>query len=261
MNNVKLNQSVTKAIAILRAAGSPAGGETASGLARETGLPWATAVRLIRTLESEGFLYRLPQDDRYVLGFELLRLSRAYDQTRVLAAIARPALERLNDEVEETVNVTLVRADGSLEVVEQIDPPRMIRTMDLHGQPYPLHATSIGKLLLASYDDALLDEYLSSPLERHAPATITEPDALREEVERVRATGYSVAVDELEEGLAALSVGIKDADGELFAMLTVSGPSFRFDEEARFAALEPARSAADAIERLVAGRAVSRSLA
>ena len=265
---MKLNQSVTKAISILRAVGSRPGGDTASGLARETGLPWATAVRLIRTLESEGFLFRLPGGDRYVLGFELLRLGRGDDQSRLLAAVARPTLERLTDEVGETVNLTAVRADDSLEVVEQIDPPRMIRTMDVFGQPYPLHATSIGKLLLASYDDALLTEYLSSPLARHAPATITDPDRLREELGRVRADGYSVAVDELEEGLAALSVAIRDADAELIAMLTVSGPSFRLDEDARLAALGPARAAAETIERLVAGgevarrgRAVTRSFA
>src|SRR5205823_5935939 len=155
----------------------------------------------------------------------------------------RPPLERLTDEVGETVNLTLVRADGRLEVVEQIDPPRMIRTMDLLGQPYPLHATSIGKLLLATYDDALLEEYLLGPLERHAPATITDPDELRDELARVRVDGYSTAVDELEDGLAALSVGVRDADGHLLAMLTISGPSFRFDDEARLAALGPARAA------------------
>jgi DNA-binding IclR family transcriptional regulator len=256
---VKLNQSVTKAIAILRAAGSRAGGETASGLARRTGLPWATAVRLIRTLESEGFLFRLPEGDRYVLGFDLMRLGRADDQTRLLAAVARQTLERLSDEVSETVNLTFVRADGRLEVVEQIDPPRMIRTMDLLGQPYPLHATSIGKLLLATYDDALLAEYLSGPFERHAPATITDPDELREELAHVRANGYSTAVDELEEGLAALSVGVRDGDEHLLAMLTVSGPSFRFDEDARLAALEPARTAAETIGRLIARGELVRS--
>ncbi len=264
---MKLNQSVRKAIAILRAPGLQAGGETASGLAREAGLPWATAVRLIRTLENEGFLFRLPEGDRYVLGFDLVRLARVDDQTRLLAAIARPTLERLTDEVGETVNLTVVRVDGRLEVVEQIDPPRLIRTTDLPGQPYPLHATSIGKLLLATYDDALLAEFLSSPLERHARATITDPDGLREELARVRASGHSTAVDELEDGLAALSVGVRDADGQLLAMLSVSGPSFRFDERARMAALEPARNAAETIERLIAGeetrpgRPVSRGVA
>lgn len=245
----KLNQSVRKAIAILRAASSQVAGETASGLARGAGLPWATAVRLIRTLEEDGFLCRLPDTDRYVIGYDLILLARRGDQGNLLAAIALPALERLAEAVGETVNLTVVRPDGRPEVVEQIDPPRLIRTTDSVGGPYPLHATSIGKLLLAAYDDARLAEFLSEPLARYAGGTITDPPALREELARTRARGYSSAVDELEDGLAALSAGVRDAGGELVAMVTVSGPSFRFDGAARTAALEPMRDAVKAIER------------
>ena len=77
---------------------------------------------LIRTLEQEGLLYRLA-DDRYVLGLELTRLANAADEGRVLAAMARPLLERVAEEVQETVNLTVVRAGGALEIVDQIDPP------------------------------------------------------------------------------------------------------------------------------------------
>lgn len=249
---MRLNQSVQKGIAILRAAGSEAGGETASGLARGAGLPWATAVRFIRTLEAEGFLCRLPGTDRYVLGFDLVRLGRAGDRGSLLAAVARPTLERLAQEVEETVNLTVVQPDSRLEIVEQIDPPRHIRPSDV-GRPYPLHASSIGKLLLATYDAARLDEVLAEPLARYTEATIADPDELREELARVRVAGYATNVDELEEGLSALSAGVSGPDGELVAMVTVSGPSFRFDETARSAALKPVREAADGIERLMAG--------
>lgn len=252
---MKLNQSVRKAIAILRTAGAAPHGETASGLARGTGLPWATAVRFIRTLEQEGFLSRLPDTDRYVVGLDLIRLGRARDQGRLFAALALPVLERLAEEVEETVNLTVVLPDGTLEVVEQIDPPRFIGSTSYVGQPYPLHASSIGKLLLSTFDETRLGDFLSEPLQGYTPATITDPDALREEIARVRARGWSSAVDELEEGLAAVSVGVRDAGGELVAMASVSGPSFRFDEAARRAALGPLREAAEAIERqLVGGR-------
>ena len=251
---MKLNQSVKKAIAILRAASLDAGGETASSLARGAGLPWTTAVRLIRTLEEEGFLTRLPDSDRYVLGFELIRLGRAGDQSLLLKSAALPELRRLTEELEETVTLTVVHPDGRLEDVEQIDPPRLIAPVRYTGQPYPLHASSLGKLLLASYDEARLDEFLAAPLPSYTRATITHPDALRAEIAQVRGDRYSVAVDELEDGLAALAVGLADADGKLVAMVSVSGPSFRFDEAARAAALEPVREAAGAIERRVAGR-------
>lgn len=247
---MKLNQSVRKAVGLLRVA-SQAGGDTASGLARGAGLPWATAVRLIRTLEEEGFLYRMPETDRYVIGFDLIRLVRSGDRGRLLAAMALPTLERLAQEVEETVSLIDVHPDGRLEVAEQIDPPRFIRPTSYAGIPAPLHASSVGKLLLTTYDEARLAEFLSQGLPRYTPATITDPEALREEVARIRVRGWSSAVDEEEEGLAAVSVGVRDANGELVAMVSVSGPSFRFDEAARTAALERMREAADVIERRI----------
>jgi DNA-binding IclR family transcriptional regulator len=245
------NRSVQKACSILRAAASGADGHTASQLARETGLPWATASRLIRTLELEGFLFRLRESECYILGPDLLRLVRSGDGARFLTSLARPALDRLAAELEETVSLTVLRPDGSLEVVDQIDSPRLLRSADW-DRPYPLHATSIGKLRLAAYDERLLEELLSLPLERYTEATITDPEALRLELVRVHETGYSEAVDELEEGLAACSVGVSGPDGELLAMVTVSGPSFRFDRAARGRALEPVREAAQSVARLLA---------
>jgi DNA-binding IclR family transcriptional regulator len=256
---MKLNQSVQKAIGVLRAAALQPGGETASGLARGAGLPWATAVRLVRTLEAEGFLYRMPETDRYVLGFDLIRLGRSGDQGRPMAAMALPALERLAEAVGETVNLTAVHSDGRLEVIEEIDPPRFMRPTSYVGSTYPLHATSIGKLVLATYDEVRLAAFLAEGLPRYTPATIVDPRLLREELARIRERSWSSAVDELEEGLAAVSARVRDVDGELVAMVSVSGPSFRFDEAARAAALEPLQGAGEAIERLIAGEAAGRA--
>jgi DNA-binding IclR family transcriptional regulator len=244
---MKLNQSVQKAAALLRAAASQP--DTASGLARRAALPWATAVRLIRTLEHEGFLHRLPSGDRYVPGFELLRLAGSGGESRILTAIATEPLERLVEEVEESVNLTVVLPDGQLDVVAQIDPPRLIRSANYIGRWYPGHASSIGKLLLAGYDEEARASILKTPLERYASATIVDPDELRAELLRVRRDGYSTAVDELEEGLAAISVGLTDGDGQLVAMISVSGPSSRFDDGKRREALGRLKETAAVIER------------
>ena len=71
---MKLNQSVQKATSILRAVAAQPRGETASGVARTAGLSHSTALRLIHTLENEGFLMRRPGDGRYVIGLDLVRL-------------------------------------------------------------------------------------------------------------------------------------------------------------------------------------------
>jgi DNA-binding IclR family transcriptional regulator len=250
--SVKLNQSVQRATAILRVAAAAGGGETASGLARRTELPWATTIRLIRTLEHEGLLLRLPASDRYVPGPALLGLATQDASAALVTGVAMPELERLVREVEETVTLTIVHPGGLLDVVEQLDPPRLMRSANYIGRWYPEHASSIGKLMLAEYDDDRLRAVLSQPLRRFGPATVTDMDELRADLARIRQLGYSTAVDELEEGLAAVSIGVRNPKGTLLAMLSASGPTSRFDETKRHAALVHLRRTAAAIERALA---------
>jgi DNA-binding IclR family transcriptional regulator len=249
---MKLNQSVQRAASIVRAAASEPGGETASALARRAELPWTTTVRLIRTLEEEGFLQRLP-DGRYTIGYELTRLAANGGESRVLTALAAGPLERLLEQVEESVNLTAVLPGGQLDVVVQLDPPRLIRPASWIGRWHPEHASAIGKLLLASYDDDHVAAVLRTPLQRYGPKTIIEVDELMRELARIRRNGYSVASDELEEGLTALSVGVHDSSARLVAMVSVSGPSSRLDQARRKALLTPMRRAAAAIEQALAG--------
>jgi IclR family acetate operon transcriptional repressor len=249
---LKLNQSVQRAAAILGAAASPPGGDTASGLARRAELPWATTVRLIRTLEHEGLLVRLPTSDRYVPGPRLFRLASVDASVTLVTGVAMPHLERLVRAIEETVNLTIVHQGGRLDVVEQLDPPRLMRPANYIGRWYPEHASSIGKLLLAEYDDERLRAVLPQPLRQFGPATVVDMDELRADLARIRKRGFSTAVDELEEGLAAVSVAIRGPDGELVAMVSASGPSSRFDETKREAALEHLRRTGVAIERSLA---------
>ena len=136
----------------------------------------------------------------------------------------------------------------------------MIRTSDWLGGPYPLHASAIGKLLLASLDESRRDEILSQPLTRYARGTITEPAVLREEVARIRTQGYSSAIDELEDGLAAVAVGIAGPRRELVALVSVAGPLFRFDETARERAVALIQVVVAAMESGLAGAVVGGPL-
>jgi DNA-binding IclR family transcriptional regulator len=248
---MKLNQSVQRATAILRAAANRPAGDTASGLARSTGLPTSTALRLIHTLESEGFLTR-QGDGRYVIGLMLARLGHDAGHGDLIGATARGALDRVAAETHETVTLSVVRGREALDVVLQIDPPHLIQAVNWVGRRYPLHASSSGKVLLAAFEPARLERFLGGPHERLTSATITDPDALRREIELVASRGYADISDELEEGLASVSVPIVEHEGRLVATLNVTGPSFRFDEPRRLAALTPMRAAVAQIEARLA---------
>jgi DNA-binding IclR family transcriptional regulator len=245
---MKLNQSVQKAAAILRAAALRPDGETASGLARTAGLSHATSLRLIHTLENEGLLMRRPEDGRYLIGLDLRRLATESEPAELLRAASRKPLKRVADETRETVTLSVLRGREALDVVLQVDTPHMIQAVDWIGRRYPLHASSSGKIVLAALDPTRLRRILSRPLERHTPATITDPGELQSELERVRRQGYSVIVDELEDGLASVSVPILGAGRRLLGTVNVTGPSFRFDPARRRDALEHMRVAVAEIE-------------
>lgn len=243
----KLNQSVTKAISLLRAVAQD-GGASVSALSRAVGLPRATALRMIQTLEREGFLLRVPDADRVLLGPELVRLAREADGSLVLRELARGPLAELSEALRETVTLSVVAADGGLDLVHQVDGPQHLVPRHWIGQRFPLHASSSGKVLLASYDDERLAQFLGQPLAGLTPFTITTQRELRHELEQVRSRGYAETVDELEEGLSGVSVGIFDQAKALLGTINVSGLSQRFDEIRRANAAGHTRGAARAIE-------------
>jgi DNA-binding IclR family transcriptional regulator len=243
----KLNQSVQKAVTLLRATAASTDGSSVSALARAAGLPRATALRLIQTMEQEGFLLRVPQTDRVLLGPEFVRLARRVDMGTLVREVARSRLAELSKAVGETVTLSVVAPDGGLDLVDQVDGPQLLVPRSWVGQEFPLHASSSGKILLSTYDEESLDRALHGPLPAVTPHTITTRRALRRELEQVRARGYATTVDELEAGLAGVSVGIF-GDSRLLGVLNVSGLSQRLDEAARRRTADYLRDVVDDIE-------------
>ena len=226
----KLNQSVRKAITLLRATADDRNANVSS-LARTAGLPRATALRMIQTLEQEGFLLRIPGDDRVLLGPELLRLARNTDEQLLLREVSGPIMSDLVATLRETVTLSVVAPDAGLDVVHQVDAPAQLRPHSWVGQRFPLHASASGKVLLATYDDDRLDHFLDEPLTRFTPSTITSAEALREELGHVREQRYALCRDEEEEGLSGIGTGIRGPADELLGVLTLGGPTQRLDRQ------------------------------
>jgi DNA-binding IclR family transcriptional regulator len=232
------NQSVHKAIILLRQTAVHADGASVSALARDAGLPRATALRLIRQLESEGLLVRVPERDLVLLGPELVRLARRVDMGTVLREVAGAHLGALSDAVAETVTLSVLQITG----------PQHLVPRSWLGRRFPPHASSSGKLLLSASDDRRMDQLLSRPLPALTPHTITGRRALRRELDTVRAQGFATTVDELEEGLCGVSVGIFGDEGVFLGTVNVSGLSQRLDEAARRRAIEHIRPVVGDIE-------------
>ena len=129
-----------------------------------------------------------------------------------------------------TVNVAV--RDGRWVVsVDQVIGSAAVTTVNWVGQRSPMHATSAGKVFLAHMPPDQLDAVLAEDLERYTPHTVVDPVVLRQQLGRVRDRGYASTIDEHEMGLAAIAAPIRSIDGAVVAALTVSGPTFRVNED------------------------------
>jgi DNA-binding IclR family transcriptional regulator len=228
-NSVAAVQSVDRALSVLEilAAYGEAG---VTEIAAELGVHKSTAFRLVAVLEGRGFVEQLADRGKYRLGFGVVRLAGAAAAQLDIAQEGRPICEALAADLEETVNIAILDTDRAVNV-SQARGPAALSTHNWVGQGTPLHATSSGKVLLAHAPDAVRKNVLSRELLRFTPSTITDPEVLRQHLDRIVEQGWGSTVEEYEVGLNAVAAPVRGADGDVVAALSVSGPSFRMDAD------------------------------
>src|SRR3954464_13840742 len=183
-------------------------GELAAG----SGLPKSTTSRLVGALERRGLVQR-SGDRRVAPGPVLLRFAHR-DSGDTLVDLALPARKALANLSGETINLGVPTPLG-IEHLAQEDSRHFVGGTNWVGRRVPYETTANGRVLRAFSQE-------------HPP-----------ELQRVRAQGYAVAIDELEHGLAALAAPIFGAEGIAVAALSISGPTIRLTNE-RIAELAPA---------------------
>ncbi len=235
-------QSVDRAVTILEllALHGEAG---ITQLARELGVHKSTASRLVSALERRRLVEQVEARGRYRLGVGVLTLARATNARLDLAKEARPVVRRLAAETGETVNVAVLSGGAAL-YVDQVAGSSSLSSYNWVGQHIPIHATSNGKALVSEITGDELTVALGE-LVAYTPSTITDRPTLETQLAEVRERGWALAVDELDVGLTALAAPVRDADGDIVASVSVSGPTFRFDA-ARVEELAPLLLAATA---------------
>jgi DNA-binding IclR family transcriptional regulator len=241
-------QSLRRAAAVLRAVAEHRDGESASKLARTTGIPRSTVARTLGTLAELGFVEE--SRDGWVLGYELVRLARNADPHRQLVDAAYPALARLRDDEAESTLLAVPQGRPGMEILLQLDAERHVGVANWVGADVPLHASSAGKLILSDLEEEELDAWLdTAKLDAYTVRTIDDRIALREELGRVRRQGWAELVDELEDGLTSVSAPVRGQDGSLAGAIGVSGPTFRLGRPRRRALLPRILATAGEIEQ------------
>jgi IclR family transcriptional regulator, acetate operon repressor len=184
-------QSLDRAFALLEHMADAGGGVALSELAVRSGLPLPTIHRIVRTMVASGYVRQLPSR-RYALGPRLIGLGDA--ASRMLGEWARPQLTQLVDLAGETANLAILDGDAVV-YVAQVPSRHSMRMFTEVGRRVPVHCTGVGKVLLAQRPPAEVRALLDrTGMPAQTPHTITDPDRLARELERVRHQGYAVAV-------------------------------------------------------------------
>lgn len=194
-------------------------------VARRLNLTRNKAFRLIKTLESRGFLQRV--GDHYRVGMRLLTLGEhAAKPIESLQAAAQPELEALNAATEETVYL-LAPVGNEAICISRIESSHYLRISIDIGNKRPLYAGAGQKMLLAGQDDHRVAQVLRSKGPAFTEHTITGEAELRAQLEEIKRRGYSLSLGEVDSGAGAVAAPIYDYSGQMIAALVIGGAMSR----------------------------------
>ncbi|MBI3980005.1 MAG: IclR family transcriptional regulator [Chloroflexi bacterium] len=202
-----------------------------SELCLRTDVNKTSAFRVLSTLESRGYVAKHPETRKYRPGPKLVALSSALVSGLNLVQCARPVLQALQAEFGETVNLGIL-SDGHVLYVDMLESRHGLRTAARVGSRDALHATALGKAMLAFLPTDRANRLLASlSLTAITPRTITSLDALERELALARQRGYAIDDQENETGARCVGVPILDSARRPGAAISVSGPAWRLADD------------------------------
>jgi DNA-binding IclR family transcriptional regulator len=217
-------QSVERALALLREIGRRPGGLV--DLSARVDLATSTAARLLATLESEDAVTR-DTDGVYTIGAAIQAMAGSTDATRTLETIVHPHLVDLAADLDEAMCLAMLSGYDTV-TVDQVDAPKPVQAENWTGTRVPLHAGGAGLVVMATWTDDEVEQYLSGELLACNENTVTDPDRLRSRVRQARMRRVMWTHGEYVEGLSSASAAIIDAAGRAVGALYTYGPSYRF---------------------------------
>jgi DNA-binding IclR family transcriptional regulator len=195
-------------------------------LAQLLDLPKATVHRILYTLELDGLVQKNPNNGKYRLGFELVKLGLRALERIDLREEGLPFLEQLVEGYRETVDLAVFDG-GQMFYLEVLESPQPVKISATAGRHLPAHCTASGKAYLAYANEKALETVMGMGLQAYTPHTIDDPEALKEDLSLTRERGYSVSQEEYEQGISAVAAPVMDSSEQPIGVIAIAGPSYR----------------------------------
>ena len=196
----------------------------------------STTHRLLQTMVDLGYVEQDPQSERYSLTLKLFSIAvQAINTETDLLRVADRGMGRLSRATGESINLGVLDEHDNRVVYVHARPSAYNLSMkSTIGQRNPLYSTSLGKALLAFRSPEEVEERIADmTFKRFAPNTITDCDALREQLAVTRERGFAEEIEESEAGVRCMAVPVLDHLGKSMAAISMSFPLFRFEESRR----------------------------
>ncbi|MFZ5824148.1 MAG: IclR family transcriptional regulator [Bacillota bacterium] len=215
-------------------------------MAHLSGMPKSVVHRIVQTLESTGFLEQDPRSQKYRVGLLAYQIGSLYIHGVDLHQVVQEELKRLAEEstftcyfgIRQGTNVLLLAVKHGSSPVRVAGQP---------GDLIPAHCAALGKALLAASPPAVVDEYLARPLPAWTAKTVTNPSAIREELEQIRERGYAISLEQCYAGTCAIGCVVREDIGAI----SLSVPVFAYTPECEAEMVDLVRSCAQRIARRV----------
>lgn len=220
--------SFARGLAVIEAFGASRGELTMTEAAERAGISRAAARRLLLTLVHLGYAQEGMRG--YVLTSRAMRLGYAYLSGLSLAEVVEPFVKRLSEQSGESASVCVLD-DIDVVYVARASTRRVMSINLSIGTRLPAWATAHGRVLLAALDDAALEERLARcDIRRFTPHTLNTRKQVLAAIRKAREDGMCFVDQELESGLRALAVPLRDKTGQVVAGLNLAGHADRITE-------------------------------
>ncbi|NMB25892.1 MAG: IclR family transcriptional regulator [Firmicutes bacterium] len=224
-------ESVDKAIQILNLL-AVSGNLRVNEIARRLDLTPSTASRLLSTLADRSYVQRDHRTREYKIGYGAAQLGFAFLGRLELREAARPYLKQLAAQTGETALLSVVNGLNVM-CIDKIEGSHTIRNHASWGDMVPLYCGSAGKVLLAFMAPDKLAQLMGLfEFKAFQVNTISSPEKLLQELEKIRRVGYASSIEEFSQGGAGVAAPVFDHQGQAVAALHVGGVASRLVPEA-----------------------------
>lgn len=203
------------------------GAASISKLAADLNLPKANVFRILYTLSTHGLVEQEIESDLYRLGKNMIKYGEKVSDDLDIVKRAKPYMKKLAMELGETVNIG-IEHEGKVITLHSEEGEKSVLVSRLIPVT-ELHCSSMGKLLLADMQKETCVLHFDSKLEERTVNTITTYEQFEKEVNDIKESNIAMDREEYEYGLSCIAVPIRNSSGEIYTMLSVSGPTTRLE--------------------------------